>query len=194
MRFVSPMPKPDFENLMVKFPDLMMEREKNGTVILMSPVKKSTGKKEAKAIIYLGIWSEKTGLGEVYSSSTMFDLPDGSSKSPDCAWLSNETLAALPDDEDESDASPVVPDFVVEVRSKSDLLKKVQDKMQDVWMANGVRLGWLIDPFDEKVHIYRQGQEPEIRQGFAGKFLSGEDVLPGFRMALDKFRRRKLGF
>ncbi|MFN0037618.1 MAG: Uma2 family endonuclease, partial [Saprospiraceae bacterium] len=88
----------------------------------------------------------------------------------------------------EDDFVKIVPDFVAEVRSRSDRLAKLQKKMADSWMANGVRLGWLIDPYSEQVHIYRQGQEVEILKGFSGKKLSGEDVLPGFELPLDKMQ------
>lgn len=92
-------------------------------------------------------------------------------------------------DSDEESFISIVPDFIAEIRSGSDRLKKLQTKMTDVWIANGVRLAWLIDPYDEKVYIYRPDREVETLEGFAGKKLSGADVLPGFELPLDEMRR-----
>lgn len=135
------------------------------------------------------MWNFQTSLGEVYSPSTGFDLPSGATKCPDAAWISFERLAQS-SLEDEERFVRVVPDFVVEVRSGTDRLKKLQTKMADTWLANGVRLAWLIDPYEEKAHLYRPGREVEIVDGFAGKSLSGEDVLPGFELPLESMRRR----
>jgi len=86
----------------------------------------------------------------------------------------------------------VVPDFVVEVRSSTDRLKKLKIKMTDSWMANGVKLAWLLDPYEEKAYIYRAGTaDPEVTQGFAGKQLTGEDLLPGFELPLETMLRKK---
>ncbi len=83
----------------------------------------------------------------------------------------------------------IVPDFVGEIRSSTDRLKILQRKMTDSWIANGVRLAWLIDPCDEKVYIYRAGRKVEEITGFDGKILSGEDVLPGFELPLEEMKR-----
>lgn len=126
----------------------------------------------------------------MYSSASGFDLPDGATKSPDVAWSSPETLAAAGAETSDEDAFVrVVPDFVAEVRSKTDRLKRLQIKMTDVWIANGVRLAWLIDPYEEKVYIYRPGREVETVQGFSGQALSVQEVLPGFSFPLEKMKR-----
>ena len=83
----------------------------------------------------------------------------------------------------------IVPDFVAEVRSKTDRLKRLQTKMTGVWLANGVRLAWLIDPYEEKVYMYSPGREVEIVEGFRGKTLSGGKVLSGFLFPLEKMKR-----
>lgn len=179
--------KAEFILLAERFPELRMERENTGKITVMSPVKKGTGKRESILHGLLFMWNYQTKAGELYSASTGFDLPDGSTKSPDVAWISAERAAAASPD-DEEDFVNIVPDFVAEVRSSSDRLKKLQKKMTNTWMKNGVRLGWLIDPYKQQVFIYRQGQEVEELHGFAGKVLSGEDVLPGFELRLEALK------
>jgi Uma2 family endonuclease len=186
--FEEPMSKEQFTLLAERFPDLRMEREADGKVIIMSPVKKGSGRRESRLFGLLALWYSKTHLGELFGPSSGFDLPDGSSKAADVAWLSDESLAADPASEEEFIQTS--PDFVGEVRSSTDRLKKAQQKMTDTWMANGVRLAWLIDPYEEKAYIYRQGQETEIVEGFDGKKLSGEDVLPGFELPLEVMKRK----
>ena len=184
------MSKAEFIEFAQRHQELQLEREQDGTVFIMPLVFGGSGKREAKIIAYVGMWQLKTGLGEVYGSTTGFDLPDGSTRAPDTAWVSNERLASISVDEEEYSFLPVVPDFVVEVRSSSDRLRKQESKMKGVWMANGVRLGWLIDPYAEKVYIYREGRQPTVIEGFEGKTLSGEEVMPGLEVPLDKLRLR----
>ena len=187
----NPLSKRDFVALAEHYPDWQLEREPNGTTTIMSPVKRGSGKREFHLAGLFYIWLQQTGLGEFYSASTGFDLPNGATKSPDIAWISPERLAAAPPEDEDAAFVQIVPDFVVEIRSQTDRLPKLQAKMTDSWMANGVRLAWLIDPFGEKVYIYRQGQtEPEIVEGFSGKKLSGENVLPGFEMEMESMRRK----
>lgn len=188
VKLQRPLSREEFVMLAEHFPDLGMEREKNGTVTVMSPVKRGSSKRESAVIALIYLWNEGLSKsGEVHGSTGGIDLPDGTTKSPDVAWISPERLASASTNE-EDDFVKIVPDFVAEVRSRSDRLAKLQKKMADSWMANGVRLGWLIDPYSEQVHIYRQGQEVEILKGFSGKKLSGEDVLPGFELPLDKMQ------
>ena len=168
-----------------------MEREKNGTTIIISPVKRGSGKRESKLNYLVSWWNEHFGKGEVYGSSSGFDLPNGATKSPDVAWISPERLAAAPEEDEDAAFVQIVPDFVVEIRSQTDRLKKLQTKMTDSWMANGVRLAWLIDPFEEKAYVYRQGQlTPEVVEGFPDKKQSGEEVLPGFELDLATMKRK----
>ena len=123
----------------------------------------------------------------VFSPSTGFDLPDGSTRSPDIAWIGPEKLHELSAEALENEFFSLVPDFVAELRSKSDALPRLQAKMTEAWIANGVRLAWLIDPYEEKAWIYRQDGSVEVVEGFDKK-LSGEDLLPGFELALGEFR------
>lgn len=185
----KPLSKAEFVALAERYPDLPMEREANGSVLVMSPVKRGSGKREPKLYGFLFIWYLKTRLGELHGPSSGFDLPNGSTKSPDAAWISEERLRMAPDDEETF--VPIVPDFVGEIRSSTDRLKSLQRKMTDTWMANGVRLAWLIDPYDEKVYVYRQGQPVEEITGFDGRMLSGEEVLPGFELPLAEMKRQQ---
>ncbi|MEM7575157.1 MAG: Uma2 family endonuclease [Bacteroidota bacterium] len=161
--------------------ELFIEREKDGTISIMSPVTYRSGKAESKFQLYLGIWALEYG-GEVFSSATGFTLPDGSVKSPDAACISDPKLSALGREEQDRFAK-IVPDFVVEVRSKSDRLKQLQRKMTEAWIANGVQLAWLVDLEQQKVFVYRPDGSVSLTEGFQNQ-LQGESVLPGFTFDL----------
>lgn len=183
----TPMSLEDFGLFCAKFPDLIVERKASGKVIVMSPVKSKSGENEGHLFGYVYAWNLGNNKpGVAYSPSTGFLLGEEEVRSGDAVWVSNEHLApfvARPDHGD--DWVTVTPDFVVELRSKSDRIKKLKKKMVETWMAHGVRLAWLIDPKKEVAYIYRQGQkEPEEVSGFADSVLSGEDVLAGFRFPL----------
>ncbi|MEO6759751.1 MAG: Uma2 family endonuclease [Saprospiraceae bacterium] len=186
-QFEEPMSRDFFMELAAHYPALRMERESDGKILIMSPVKRGTSKRESKLLGLLFLWYYATKMGELHGPNVGFDLPDGATRSPDAAWISPERLAM--DDGDEESFARVVPDFIAEVRSSSDRLKPLQKKMTHTWLANGVRLAWLIDPYEEKAYLYRPDQEVEIVVGFAGKMLSGEGVLPGFELPLDEMRR-----
>lgn len=184
---VKGLDKAAFIRLSGSYPELSLERKPDGNIIVMTPVKGGSGFRENNLSYYLTDWSKKNGLGMVFSPSTGFDLPDGSTRSPDIAWISAERLSDLPAEELENEFIPRVPDFVAELRSKTDSLPRLQDKMTKAWIANGMRLAWLIDPYEEKAWIYRRDGSVEVVEGFE-KSLSGEDVLPGFELALGEFR------
>lgn len=151
----------------------------------MSPVKKGSGRRESWVHGLLFMWNYQTKLGEVFSPSTGFDLPDGATNCSDGSWISFQRLSQNPSDDEEWFVK-TVPDFVVEVRSGTDRPKKLQHKMTHTWIANGVRLAWLIDPYEEKAYIYRPGQEVEVVNGFDEQVLSGKEVLPGSELPLEK--------
>lgn len=156
--------------------DVALERSSIGELIIMPPVGGESGRKEAAYIIDLGIWNRQTMLGEVFSSSTIFKLPNGGDRSPDAAWVKSERWDALTP-EQKIKFPPLCPDFVIELRSESDRLKPLQEKMQE-YLDSGLRLGWLINPQDRQVEIYRSNQEVERVKWPVT--LSGENVLPGF--------------
>jgi len=163
--------------------ELKFERTVKGELIIRSPVGGESGNREAELIIDLGVWNRQTGLGYTFSSSTVFKLPNGADRSPDGAWIRRERWEALTP-EQRRKFPPIAPDFVIELRSATDNLEMLQQKMRE-YLDAGVQLGWLINPQQQQVEVYRVGQEVEVHNLPAE--LSGEDVLPGFILSLDLF-------
>jgi len=163
--------------------ELKFERTVKGELIIMSPVGGESGNREAELIIDLGVWNRQTRHGYTFSSSTIFKLPNGADRSPDAAWIRRERWEALTP-EQRRKFPPIAPDFVIELRSATDSLEMLREKMRE-YLDAGVRWGWLINPQQQQVEIYRVGQEVEVRNLPAE--LSGEDVLPGFSLSLDLF-------
>ncbi|MDF5734127.1 MULTISPECIES: Uma2 family endonuclease [unclassified Nostoc] len=159
--------------------DLRLERTAEGELIIMPPTGWESGNRNSRLTQRLGNWADADGTGLAFDSSTGFKLPNGANRSPDASWVSQERLEALNPNPDRF--LPIAPDFAVELRSASDSLKTVQQKMQE-YIDNGVRLGWLINPQNQQVEIYRPGQDVEVLQSPSS--LSGEDVLPGFLLDL----------
>ena len=160
--------------------NLRFERNRQGDLMIMPPTGGETGNRNAKIIVKLGIWTEQNGTGIFFDSSTGFKLPNGSDKSPDAAWIPLEKWNGLTTEERQGFV-PLCPDFVIELRSKSDNLKVLQEKMQE-YLENGTQLGWLINRQDRQVEIYRQGQVVEFLEN--PNSLSGEDILPSFVLDL----------
>jgi len=163
---------------------MRIERDKDRNIIVTPPVNTDSGEQEGDAIADVKYWARKNG-GRAYSSSTAFTLPNGAVRSPDTAWIHPDRFAKVPRSE-RSKFAAVVPDFIVEVRSKSDRLKVLKDKMVE-WIENGVRLGWLIDPKTETTYIYRANGSVEVIEGF-DHTLTGEDVMKGFEFELKWMR------
>jgi len=160
--------------------DLRMERTARGELIIMSPVGGEGSIRNADLTIDLGLWNRQTGLGVVFDSSGGFKLPKGSDRSPDVAWVKLDRWNALPQQQRKR-FPPICPDFIIELRSETDSIKELQEKMKE-YLDNGMRLGWLIDPKTQNVEIYRPGLAVEVLS--SPKTLSGEDVLPGFVLDL----------
>lgn len=163
--------------------DLRLELSATGEVIVMPPTHSWTGKQNFGLSGQLWAWNDQTGLGLGFDSSTGFTLPNGAVRSPDVSWVSNERWEALSEIQQKEEFSPVSPDFVIELRSSSDSLKKLREKMQE-YLDNGVRLGWLMDTTKKQVEIYRLGKEVEVLE--SPTTLSDEDILPGFVLDLNK--------
>ncbi|MBT9317108.1 Uma2 family endonuclease [Leptothoe spongobia] len=172
-----------FYQLCVTNPEIQVERTPQGDLILMSPVGGDSGNQEIELGADLVIWNRRTKLGKVFSSSTIFRLPNGGDRSPDAAWVELSRWEALTP-EQRRKFPPISPDFVIEVRSPSDSLKTLQNKMQE-YLDSGVRLGWLFNPKAQQVEIYRLGNVKETH-GLPAT-LSGEDVLPGFTLRVNSF-------
>lgn len=163
--------------------ELKFERTAKGALIIMSPVGGESGNREADLIIDLGIWNRQTGLGYTFSSSTILKLPNGADRSPDEAWIRRERWEALTA-EQRRKFPPIAPDFVIELRSATDDLEMLQEKMRE-YLEAGVQLGWLINPQDQQVEVYRLGREVEVRP--LPTELSGEEILPGFNLNLARY-------
>jgi Uma2 family endonuclease len=163
--------------------DLNFERTARGELIIMPPVGGDSGNREADLIIDLGIWNRQTNLGYTFSSSTVFKLPNGADRSPDAAWIRRERYSALTP-EQRRKFPPIAPDFVIELRSATDDLEMLRVKMRE-YMDAGVQLGWLINPQQQQVEIYRPGEDVEVRN--LPTELSGENILPGFSLNLSLY-------
>lgn len=160
--------------------DLRLERNASGELIIMPPTGGETGRRNSNLTGQLWAWNEKRKLGETFDSSTGFKLPNGATRSADAAWVKRERWDALSLKERRR-FPPICPDFVIELRSATDNLEDLQAKMQE-YLANGVLLGWLIDPENQRAKVYRSGEDVEIFQSPTA--LSDEDVLPGFVLNL----------
>jgi Uma2 family endonuclease len=160
---------------------IRFERNADGTLLLMPLVGGTTSIRNASLTAQLGMWNRDEQLGIGFDSSTGFTLPNGAVRSPDASWLKRDRWNALTQGQKETFA-PVCPDFVVELRSATDCLKRLQSKMRE-YRDNGARLGWLIDLETQKVEIYRPDQEVEVLEYPAN--LSGESVLPGFILNIE---------
>ncbi len=163
-------------------PDLRIERNANGEIIVMPPAFSDTGNRNGRIFGQLYIWSEADGTGEAFDSSSGFTLPNGATRSPDAAWILADHWHALTPEQQASFA-PIAPDFVVELRSSSDTLVSLQEKMEE-YIANGVRLGLLIDRKSRKVYIYRPEQATEILDN--PESVSCEPEMPMFELKMTK--------
>jgi Uma2 family endonuclease len=160
--------------------DLQFERTASGELLIMPPTGGETGNRNIELSYQLQSWSRQNNLGKAFDSSTGFKLPNGADRSPDASWVRRERWEALTPEQREK-FLPLCPDFAIELRSPSDSLKKIQEKMQE-YIENGARLGWLIDRKNRRVEIYRPGRDVETIENPVT--LSGEDVLPGFVLDL----------
>jgi Uma2 family endonuclease len=160
--------------------DLQFERTAKGEILIMPPTGGETGNRNFEINVQLGIWNKQSNLGKGFDSSTGFQLPNGANRSPDAAWVRRERWEALTLQQREKFV-PLCPDFVVELRSMSDSLKELQEKMQE-YINNGAMLGWLIDRKNQRVEIYRSNRNVEVVEN--PTTLSGEDILPGFVLDL----------
>jgi len=161
--------------------DFRFEMTAEGELIIMPPTTLETSRKNNKITFKLTTWAEKDKTGEVFESDGMFTLPNGAKRAPDAFWIKKEKYFALSEAEREEGFAQIVPDFVIELRSKSENLQKLQNKMTE-YIENGVSLGWLIDPCEKEVHIYRASGEIEILE--SAEKVSGENILVGFELDL----------
>ncbi|BAZ30457.1 hypothetical protein NIES4074_29170 [Cylindrospermum sp. NIES-4074] len=171
-----------FVHLAIANRDLQLERTAAGELIIIPPTGSNSGNKNLDLEGQLWLWNRQTKLGKAFNSSTGFHLPNGADRSPDAAWVRQEKWDALTLEQQESFA-PICPDFVLELRSKSDSLEMLQAKMRE-YIENGASLGWLIDRKNQQVESYRTSQDVQVLE--RPLTLSGEDILPGFVLDLTK--------
>ena len=171
----------EFAEFCARYPELRIEMNREGEMMIMLPVVSKGGKRNFNLTGRFAAWVEVDGSGIGFDSSTGFTLPNGAKRSPDVSWIRRERWDALSEEQTDQFA-PICPDFVVELRSKSDRLRHLQEKMEE-YMDNGAQLGWLIDPLERKVHVYQQDAEVRVLDNPAE--ISGDPPLKGFVLKLD---------
>ena len=160
--------------------DARLELTATGELIIMPPTGGNTGRQNIDLCFQLEAWNRKAKLGIVFDSSTAFHLTNGANRSPDAAWVKQSRWDSLSAKEKDS-FPPLCPDFLIELRSKTDSLKSLREKMEE-YIDNGLVLGWLIDPRNKQILIYRCQKPVEILDN--PSTVSGENVLPGFNLNL----------
>ena len=164
-------------------PDFRLELTAEGELIVMPPAFPGTGWREFKINQRLANWAEKDGTGIGFSPSSIFTLPNGAKRAPDASWISRSRWESLSEEQRERKFSAICPDFVVQLRSRSDRLYQLRKKMEE-YIENGARLGWLLDPLQERVYVHRPGRTVERLEN--PEYVSGEDVLPGFKFNFEE--------
>lgn len=163
--------------------DLRIERNQFGEISIMAPTGSETGNREGNIFGQLWVWSEQDSTGITFSSSTGFKLSTGAERSPDASWIKLARWNTLTP-EQQTKFAPICPDFVIELRSASDNLKPLKEKMAEYMQEPGIQLGWLIDRQHRQVYIYRPGKPVECLEN--PDSVSGESVLPGFVLNMSK--------
>jgi Uma2 family endonuclease len=159
-----------------------VERLASGEILVMTPSGYKNNRREAYVVHELFAWAEADGRGEAFSSNAGFNLPDGSTLSPDAGWVESSRVAALSEPERER-FLPFAPDFLIEILSPSDSLPELDAKMER-WIANGVRLAWRIDPFGGTVAVYAAGAAPVVLT--RPESVEGADPVAGFRLKTER--------
>lgn len=180
--WITPMTVEEFYEFCVANRDLRIERTANGEVIVMPPAFSDTGNRNFNIAVQLGVWADHNATGIGFDSSAGFTLPNGATRSPDASWIKLDRWNGLTEKQKAS-FSPICPDFVIELRSSSDTLVSLQDKMQE-YIVNGILLGWLIDRKNRKVYIYRPNREIEILDN--PETVNGDPELSGFVLKMTK--------
>jgi Uma2 family endonuclease len=161
-------------------PDLRIERTAEGDLVIMTPAGADSGRRNMELSMQLAVWSKRDGTGVAFDSSAGFWLPNGAERSPDASWIRRERWDALTAQQQKKFA-PLAPDFVAELRSETDRLAQLRAKMQE-YADNGVRLGWLVDPVERRVEVYRPGQPPAVLDNPPA--VAADPELPGFTLDL----------
>lgn len=170
----------EFIGLCAQYENCFIEVSASGEVSVTPPSYSNTGRIHAELISRLVEWAEDDGSGDVFTSSGGFVLPNGARRAPDASWIARSRIEALPDWQRAS-FYRLCPDFVIEVRSRHYRLAELKRKMEE-YIANGAELGWLIDPLERTVWVYRPGQEPELLTGV--ERIAGQGPVAGFELDL----------
>jgi Uma2 family endonuclease len=182
LRFDRPMTDEELMRFCAANDALRVERDANGELIVMSPTGGGTGRTNSELNFQLALWARETNSGATFDSNAGFTLLDGSMRSPDAAWIAWPRWNALTKEEQDGFA-PICPEFVIELRSPSDRLGPLQEKMR-TWIANGAEVAWLIDPARKAVEVYRPGREAEVLEG--GSAVEGDGPVAGFVLELGR--------
>jgi Uma2 family endonuclease len=170
-----------FDILCIDNPDLRLELTRNRELIVMPPTGGESGEKNGDLFGQVWYWNRQMNLGRTFDSSTGYDFIaiGGGKVSPDVSWIERSRLEGI----DIKGFIPVVPDFVIELRSATDRLNSVKTKMIE-YQSLGVRLGLLVNPQDRQVEIYRLGRDPEVLDSPIS--VSCDDVMPGFTLNMNE--------
>lgn len=180
-----PLSDAEFERLCERTESAILERTKEGAILVNAPAGGMTSDGNREITTQLSLWWKSHRRGRAFDSSAGFFLPDGSVLNPDASYVIAEQLKGLSRD-DLAHFLRLTPAFVIELRSPSDRLAAVREKME-AWMANGVELGWLVDPYAREVHVYEAGvAAPRIE---TGSHLAGSGPVDGFVLDLDEIWR-----
>jgi Uma2 family endonuclease len=180
LRFQRPLSDDELMRFCIENETVRVERDANGELIVMSPTGLEGSSWNIEIGVELALWARQDGRGKVFDSNAGFTLPDSSLRSPDAAWLSWQRWNALPREEQKR-FGHVVPEFVIELRSETDRLSNAHAKMR-MWIENGVEVGWMIDPEERAVTIYRPDQEPECL--VAPSSVQGDGPVGGFELVM----------
>lgn len=177
-----PVTHTEFEHLCREYPDLRLELTSSGELIAMPPAGMETGKRCANLTYQVTAWAIKDRTGIVFGPSTGYTLPNGAIRSPDVSWMRRDKYDSVSQDEKDRFAD-VCPDFVVELRSLSDRLPALMNKMEE-YIENGASLGWLIDPQKRRVYVYKAGEDVVVFED--PKIVCGDPLLPGFELQMEE--------
>ena len=177
-----PMTDDEFLAFCQHYPDFMVEATADGDIIIMPPAHPKTGRRNLSIGAQLYQWTKADGRGQAFDSSAGFVLPSGARRSPDASWIRKDRISSLPKEQQEG-FYHLCPDFVIELRSTTDRLRMLQAKMEE-YIANGAELGWLLDPKEQKVWVYRPNCEPEAIR--FPESVAGEGCVTGFVLELEE--------
>jgi Uma2 family endonuclease len=179
----APMTDDEFAAFCSEHPDLFFEMTAEGEIIVMPPTFSDTGDGCSEINMQLRVWAKKDGKGRVYGSSAGFVLPNGARRSPDASWISKTRLTAELGPATRGKFYRLCPDFVIELRSETDRLRTLREKMRE-YVANGAQLGWMIDPQNRSVEVFRPNREPETLTNVTS--VAGEGPVSGFVLELSE--------